>query len=291
MDYSVSKYNNKVTVVAVSFFSENIIENLIKSIGDNIKIIIVENSLNSSLKNSIEKKYKNVEVLIPKKNLGNGGGINFGLEKVKTEFALYLDVDTIPEKNMIDTLIEYSNIINDFCILAPKDPSNDYSKNLYINLNEKNDYHKMEFITGCAMFFKMEKLKKIGFFDENIFLYYEETDLYFRCHKENFGIYLIDKAIFKHIGSSSINKKYNQQISINRNWHFCWSKFYYYKKNFSYFYGLKKTLPNFFRAIRKYLFFTLKGDQKNASLHKAEISGLFGSYLLKKSYYRPDIKI
>ena len=63
----MSKYNNKVTVVAVSFFSENIIENLIKSIGHNIKIIIVENSLNSSLKNSIEKKYKNVEVLIPKK--------------------------------------------------------------------------------------------------------------------------------------------------------------------------------------------------------------------------------
>ena len=230
MGYSVNKYDNKVTVVAVSFFSESIIENLIKSIGSHIRIIIVENSLNLSLKNNIEKKYKNVEVFIPEKNLGNGGGINFGLERVKTEFALYLDIDTIPENDMINTLIEYSNIIDDFCILAPKDPSNSYNKNLYINFNEKNDYHKMEFITGCAMFFKMEKLKKVGFFDENIFLYYEETDLYFRCHKKNFGIYLIDKAIFKHIGSSSIDKKYNQQISINRNWHFCWSKFYYYKK-------------------------------------------------------------
>ena len=291
MGYSVNKYNNKVTVVAVSFFSESIIENLIKSIESHIRILIVENSLSLSLKDNIEKKYKNVEVLIPEKNLGNGGGINFGLERVKTEFALYLDVDTIPENDMINTLIEYSNIIDDFCILAPKDPSNSYNKNLYINFNEKNDYHKMEFITGCAMFFKMEKLKKVGFFDENIFLYYEETDLYFRCHKENFGIYLIDKAIFKHIGSSSIDKKYNQQISINRNWHFCWSKFYYYKKNFSYFYGLKKTLPNFFRAIRKYLFFIIRGDGENASLHKAEICGLLESYLLKKSYYRPNIKI
>ena len=287
----MNKYDNKVTVVAVSFFSESIIENLIKSIGSHIRIIIVENSLNLSLKNNIEKKYKNVEVFIPEKNLGNGGGINFGLERVKTEFALYLDVDTIPENDMINTLIEYSNIIDDFCILAPKDPSNSYNKNLYINFNENNDYHKMEFITGCAMFFKMEKLKKVGFFDENIFLYYEETDLYFRCHKKNFGIYLIDKAIFKHIGSSSIDKKYNQQISINRNWHFCWSKFYYYKKNFSYFYGLKKTLPNFFRAIRKYLFFIIRGDGENASLHKAEICGLLESYLLKKSYYRPNIKI
>ena len=287
----MNKFDNKVTVVAVSFFSESIIENLIKSIESHIRILIVENSLSLSLKDNIEKKYKNVEVFIPEKNLGNGGGINFGLERVKTEFALYLDVDTIPENDMINTLIEYSNIIDDFCILAPKDPSNSYNKNLYINFNENNDYHKMEFITGCAMFFKMEKLKKVGFFDENIFLYYEETDLYFRCHKKNFGIYLIDKAIFKHIGSSSIDKKYNQQISINRNWHFCWSKFYYYKKNFSYFYGLKKTLPNFFRAIRKYLFFIIRGDGENASLHKAEICGLLESYLLKKSYYRPNIKI
>ena len=133
----MNKYDNKVTVVAVSFFSESIIENLIKSIGSHIRIIIVENSLNLSLKNNIEKKYKNVEVFIPEKNLGNGGGINFGLERVKTEFALYLDIDTIPENDMINTLIEYSNIIDDFCILAPKDPSNSYNKNLYINFNEK----------------------------------------------------------------------------------------------------------------------------------------------------------
>ena len=66
---SVNKYDNKVTVVAVSFFSESIIENLIKSIGSHIRIIIVENSLNLSLKNNIEKKYKNVEVFIPEKNV------------------------------------------------------------------------------------------------------------------------------------------------------------------------------------------------------------------------------
>ena len=288
---NINKYNNKVTIVAVSFCSEKIIENFINLIDENIKILLIENSLNLELKNHLEKKFKNVSVIIPHENLGNGGGINLGLEKVETEFALYLDIDTIPKKNMINILLEYSNKITDYCILAPKDPEHVYTKELYKNFNKENKFHKMEFVTGCAMFFKMKKLKEIGFFDENIFLYYEETDLYFRCHRANLGIYLIDEAEFTHIGSSSIDKKYEQQIAINRNWHFCWSKFYYYKKNYSYFYGIKKTLPNLLRAIKKYLIFSLKGEQITAAKHKAEIDGLITSYMLRKSNFRPNIKL
>ena len=286
----LNKYNNKVTIVAVSFYSDEIIEKFINSIDVNIKILLIENSLNTQLKKNIENKFKNVEIIIPSENLGNGGGINLGLKKVETEFALYLDVDTIPKNNMVETLLDYANKINDYCILAPKDPDHIYGKELYKNFNQDKKFHKMEFITGCAMFFKMETLKKIGFFDENIFLYFEETDLYFRCHKANLGIYLIDEAQFKHFGSSAINTKYKNEITINRNWHFCWSKFYYYKKNYGYFYGLKKTVPNLLRAIKKYLTLSLKGEKKEALKHKAEIGGLIASYLLKKSYLRPNIK-
>ena len=280
-----------ITVITVTFHSGYIVESLIKALDEKIKIIVVDNSLDEGFKKSLEKKFRNVEVVIPKKNLGVGGGINHGLSLVKTKFSLHLSADTVPNKGTVNCLLQNATKIKNFSVLAPRIENYTYRENEYIEKNLNNKFHKMKYVIGAALLINMDSLNKVGKFDENIFLYYEETDLYFRCHKENFGIYLIDKAIFKHIGSSSINKKYNQQISINRNWHFCWSKFYYYKKNFSYFYGLKKTLPNFFRAIRKYLFFTLKGDQKNASLHKAEISGLFESYLLKKSYYRPDIKI
>ena len=43
-------------------------------------------------------------------------------------------------------------------------------------------------------FANMKALSKTGYFDENIFLYYEEHDLYFRCNKLNLPIYLIDDA-------------------------------------------------------------------------------------------------
>ena len=282
-------YNSKLTVIIVSFHSHYIIENLIKALEKNIKILVIENSLDVNFKLNLEKKFENVKVIIPDKNLGNGGGINLGLKNVKTKFCLYLDADTIPEKNMINILLEYAEKIKNFSILAPKEQNYNYGKDQYIEYDQEKNCHKMKFVTGCALFFNMSSLEQTGNFDENIFLYYEEHDLMYRCAKLGLGIYLIDKAKFYHHGTSSANTDYKHEIYINRNWHYCWSKFYYFKKNYSYIYGIRKTIPNFLRALRKYIIYTFNRDKKNSSLHKAEIQGLVASYFLKKSYRRPKI--
>ena len=282
-------YNNRVTVIIVSFHSDLIIENLINKIEKNIKVIIVENSLDIKLKRSLEKKYENVQVIIPKKNIGNGAGINLGLSLVKTEYSLYLDADVIPKDNMIELLLNHAKKIKNFSIIAPKEKNYNYGNDQYIVNNISTGIHKMRFITGCALLLNMKSLSKTGYFDENIFLYYEEHDLYHRCIKFGLDIFMIDEAEYFHQGTSSTKSIYNHEIYLNRNWHYCWSKFYYFKKNYGYFYGIKKTIPNFFRALRKYIFYSLLMKKKQSSLHKAELQGLISSYLLKKSTKRPAI--
>ena len=289
MNYGI--YNEKLTIILVSFHSNHIIENLINTLEKNIRIIVVENSLNKEIKPYLEKKFKNVQVIIPKENLGQGGGINLGLSLVKTEFSLYLDIDTVPDQDMIEILLKNAEKIKNFSILAPKVKNFNYTDELYIEHNKDKNCHKMKFITGCALLFNMRILNKIGYFDENIFLYYEEHDLYYRCLKFGFAIYLIDDAKLIHQGSSSINKNYDYEINLTRNWHYCWSKFYYFKKNYGYFYGIKKTIPNFLRALRKYLFYKFVGDKKNSSLRMAEMQGLMASYFLRKSLRRPRINM
>ena len=147
----------------------------------------------------------------------------------------------------------------------------------------------MKFITGCALLFNMEALNKTGYFDENIFLYYEEHDLYHRSLKLGLNIYLIDEAKYTHGGTSSTDPNYMHEIYLNRNWHYCWSKFYFYKKHYNYLYAFIKTFPNLVRAFKYYIYFKFKKDEYNIRLHKAELSGLFSAYMLKKSYYRPNI--
>ena len=284
-------YNEKLTVIIVTFHSNDLIENLINRLEKNIKIIIIENSLNVELKLHLEKKFENVQVIIPEKNLGNGGGINLGLSQVKTEYSLYLDADVIPENDMIDTLLKWTDKLKNFSMLAAKELNYNYRDDQYINHEKSKNYHKMRLITGCVLLFNMKSLSKTGYFDENIFLYYEEHDLFHRCIKLGLDIYMIDDAKFNHQGTSSANSIYDHEIYLNRNWHYCWSKFYYFKKNYGYFYGIRKTFPNFLRALRKYLFYKLLGNKKNSALHMAEMQGLTASYFLKKSLRRPKINI
>ena len=76
-----------LTIIFVSFYSKNLIEKPISQINNDIPIIVVENSLDVSLKKKLESKYPNVTVIIPDENTGNGGGANIGLRLVKTKYA------------------------------------------------------------------------------------------------------------------------------------------------------------------------------------------------------------
>ena len=204
--------NKDLTIIFVSFYSKNIIEKPINQIDKEIPIIVVENSLDKDLKDKLEEKYSNVKVLIPEKNTGNGGGINVGLKEVKSKFVLYLDVDVELNKSTIETLYNNAEKLDNFSILGPSIKNFPYKNEFYLDKNIIPGVHSMNFITGCALFFNMKALNSIGFFDEKIFLYYEENDIYLRSLKKDFKILLIEAAEINHLGNSSTDLI--QRISI-----------------------------------------------------------------------------
>ena len=57
----MDKFKKKLTFIIVSYRSQNVIHRCIKSIDSKIKIIVVENSNNFSIKKDLEKKYLNVK--------------------------------------------------------------------------------------------------------------------------------------------------------------------------------------------------------------------------------------
>ena len=284
------KDRSDVTVVMVSFHSIKLIAKPIDCIDKEIKIIVVENSNSKECKDFLEKKFSNVTVILSEKNLGNGGGINLGLKQVKTKYAFYLDIDTEIKKDTIKNLLIASTKINNFTILGPLIENYEYKKIDYIESNvAENEEHKpMRFVPGCAIFFNMEKISQIGFFDENFFLFFEENDIYMRCLKNNHKIYLIQNAKMIHTGEMSVDKQYDLDIELIRNWHYMWSKFYFYKKHFNIFIAYRETLGHFFSGLVKLLFF-LFINKKNYLKYKYRVLGLLNSYLGKKSWKRPSI--
>ena len=104
---------------------------------------------------------------------------------------------------------------------------------------------------ASIMLFNLKKIKNKNIFDENYFLYFEETDLFFRFKKNGLKVFFIKDLVISHQRASSIENE-TSAISNLRSWHYMWSMFYFYKKNFSYTYALK----NIYSFNKRFYHFT-----------------------------------
>ena len=109
-----------ITVIITSFHSGEKIFNCIDSIRKDIKIIVVENSNDQVLEKDIKSRYKNVDCILSKKNLGYGGGNNLGLSKVLTNYALIINPDVTLESTAIENFFSTIKRVKNFGIIAPK---------------------------------------------------------------------------------------------------------------------------------------------------------------------------
>ena len=279
---------DKITVVINTFKSEEKIRQCLNSIDTSVQIIIIENSNNLSFKDEIEKEFSNVNCFLSGQNLGYAKGNNFGLSKVKSDYALILNPDAFLEKDTLDRLLSTSNKFKDFSIIGPA--KQDEFSNTEGN-DDKDDVFKVNTLKGFAMFLNLKQFEDIGFFDENFFIYLEEIDLCKRLLKKDKKIYLDKKVLINHLGGSSHNEKINFEMELSRNWHWMWSTFYYNKKHFGFINSLIKVSGKFFSSLIKMIFFTIIFESKKRKIYFQRFSGLFNSIIGKKSWYRPKIII
>ena len=270
-----------ITFVIVTFKSENVIFDCIDLLPGDSKKIIIENSNNLGLKNSLEKKYENLSCLLMSKNLGYGKGNNIGINQSQTENVFILNPDTRFKNS---DLKKFLNIVKNenYAIAAPT-LLND--KGIFKN---KDNIKEVEFVKGFAMLLNKKYLRN-NYFDENFFLYHEEIDLCKRVKNDGGRILLVNSPII-HYGTLSHGERNNLEMEKSRNWHWMWSKFYYKKKHYGYLKGLLSTLPNFLSSLLKFLFYSLTKNIDKKNIYEMRFLGLLNSYLLKKSHHRPNLK-
>tara|TARA_X000001036_G_scaffold298531_1_gene277611 strand:+ start:4070 stop:4921 length:852 start_codon:yes stop_codon:yes gene_type:complete len=279
---------NELTIVINTFNSDEKIYSCLDSINPDLKILVIENSNNVKFKESIEKKYPNVFCELTGENLGYAKGNNLGLSKVKSQFALILNPDTLIEKNTIDNFLHTALKYNDFAIIAPAiQERKDFD--LLKNSKAIKDIIEVDRVKGFAMFLNISQFKDVGFFDDNFFIYFEEIDLCRRLKKLNKKIYLDPNVKINHFGGSSHNQSINFEMELSRNWHWMWSTFYYHKKYNGFIYGLLKVSTKFFSALIKVILYSILFNKNKKKIYFQRLSGLFNSIIGKKSWYRPKI--
>lgn len=84
-------------------------------------------------------------------------------------------------------------------------------------------------VSGADLFIRREVIEKCGMFDPDFFMYYEETEMQFRFHKNGFKSVIIDSPRIIHLCGASSTKKFSlKKFNINLK-----SRYLYAKKVFS----------------------------------------------------------
>ena len=277
------------TFIIVAYKSEKIICDCINSLPDNSIKIIIETSKNLNLKNDLERKYKNLTVLL-NENSGFGASNNLGIKKCATQFAYILNPDVTFQKDTFDNLSKSCLDISDFAIISPL-----HSDKNYPNYKIRNKYDvinanilEVDDIDGFSMLINKNSFKDENYFDENFFLYLENNDLFLKVKKINQKIYVILNSFIDHKGGASSDPDFSSKIEYLKNWHWMWSKFYYHHKHDNYIYACLKIFKNLTSAFCKSILYSILGNKNKKAFYKARLSGCINGLLLKKSWYRID---
>jgi len=281
----MSNKNIKISIIIVHYNVEkeliDCISSILKSRPQKIcEIIVIDNDEEPKVGNVLNKKFKDIKYIKSPKNLGYGGGNNLGASYSQGDFLFFLNPDTIVKKNAIDRLVEFLENNKNVGIVAPifldprnkiypsqgseeltplsaifslsfinkVMPNNPISKRYFLSDWNKKKPRKVGNVPGTAFLIRKNLFEKVGKFDENFFLYFEEFDFCKRVRKLGYDLFFLPSAQIIHLWGVSTGKS---PLDINKI--FLKSKFYYFRKHYGLFWAVLVQLITGFSKIHLFL--------------------------------------
>ncbi|XYS42290.1 glycosyltransferase family 2 protein [Acinetobacter baumannii] len=248
-----------VSIIIVNYNTYNLVLQCIESVIKNTKkisyeIIVVDNNSPNREIEKLNEIYPNVKLVLNTKNSGFGIANNIGNKYANGKFLFLLNSDTIVLDNSIYTL--YKFMVENPCVGASGGnlcdinlkPATSFTRfmpsflsdidYLFLNMFSKIIYRNNLYycysetpikingnISGADLMIVKQVFDELGGFDENFFMYYEETDLLFRLRKRKYQTFIVPESKIIHLEGASETIK-----ETRLNWTYE-SKEKYYLKN------------------------------------------------------------
>ena len=195
----------------------------------NFEIVFVDNgSMDGSVEYVKEKfnNYPNLKLLKLEKNYGYAGGNNVGFKHTDrmSKYIVFLNNDVVVEKDWLKKLVE---VMESDSLIGAGQPKilNLFNKHVVdsaggfidylgrskrrgrgeIDKGQYDEVCEVFYASGAAMIVKREVLEKVGLFDPDYFLTYEEVDLCWRVWLAGWKVVYIPSAVVYH-GESMTTK-------------------------------------------------------------------------------------
>lgn len=271
------KMEDKVAIIILNWNSYEDTFECLKSLErlkySNFSVFLVDNDSKdqsfTKLKTDFKNKVFNLNIKFIQSggNLGFAGGNNIAIKMAYDQGYDYfwlLNNDAVVHKDSLTPLVETLRSNLDIGIVGSKIYYFNTKKIWFaggkvdlklgrvkhIGLREDDnglydDIKEVDFINGCSLAFHRRVLDRVGYMDEDYFLYYEETDWNVRVKKAGFSIVFCPQSIVEHKVSISSGGENNLSPSV-----------YYYNFRNSFIFISKNNPQSLYKA-RIYLLYRI----------------------------------
>ncbi len=238
----------KVLAICVNWNGQEVLaealDSLLKSQDVQMKVVVVDNA---STDNSLGLVPPGIEVVLRLKNDGYGAAINSVVKPYFTSpnqrdltpptYFLLLNNDVVFEPDSVQRLVEFADTKGQG-IFGPRVVQHDRPDHLETAWGELTWSHVLahykgkgekvgarwdrdepvSLLLGSVLLVHRSVFEKIGFFDENFFMYHEEVDFLYRSQLAGINAYFCNGCQVRHRGGHSTRKQpWKKTYWIRRN--------------------------------------------------------------------------
>jgi hypothetical protein len=239
--------NLKLSIIIVNYNTSTLLKECISSIRKSTKpipfeIIVVDNASTDKSDKYLSSlsSEKQIKVIKNKKNLGFSKANNQGIKIAEGEFILLLNSDTLINDNIFPKLFEWLDVNKQAGIVSCKLKNSDGTiqatggyfptlskvatwmlffddlpllNKLLKPFHPKAEFYpntdfQLDWVTGAFFLIRREVIDKIGYLDEDYFMYVEDLDYCYRAKKEGWEVWYLPFVSIIHLGGASSTKAY-----------------------------------------------------------------------------------
>lgn len=198
--------------------------------GEPARIVLVDNASDVDPRPQAAAVLPGLDMIRTERNLGYAGGNNRGMAyalEQGAEFILVLNNDTTVAPSLVTTLVaalerdptlgivgpvvnamEQPDHIMTYAAAFNRGPATEFFERVLVPLDQDPPaVAPVDIVNGCCMMIRAEVLRRVGMFDEDLFIVHEESDLCLRAGRAGYRCGLVGRpALVWHKGSSAFDR-------------------------------------------------------------------------------------
>lgn len=228
-----------ITVVIVTYNSAHVINPCLESLRGTRHVVVVDNASDDDIASVVRRVLPHADFIRNPRNVGFGTAVNQGIARATTPFALLLSPDTILSAAAIARLHAAAAAYPDAGMIVPYLENNQGAVELSWMGPFEHNHRPVPvppehpfctwFVMAAVVLFPLSAWRRIGGFDEAIFLYGEDVDLCLRTTKAGHSLIVVPDARAIHLGGQS--SRVTWQSRWRRDWHMTWGHLYLERKH------------------------------------------------------------